>query len=193
MSILSSIIFSFCAVLLATNEKTITISPLESIQLNYIEFKDFDVEIQNKSFETIEVAVIDTVLGEKIKGFGLNARGNAVVSVAEGSLLQLTNPTTKTIKITIDFVEKKENNILNNNQYVSFTLVNSSAKSIPLIIPNVMNPNLSPFSESGVSLAIGQKIFFKNNGKKELLLQVDATIQEGMKLDVAKLIKQRKK
>jgi hypothetical protein len=193
MSILSSIIFSFCTVLFATNEKTITISPLESIQLNYIEFKDFDVEIQNKSFETIEVAVIDTVLGEKTKGFGLNARGNAVVSVAEGSLLQLTNSTTKTIKITIDFVEKKENSILNNNQYVSFTLVNSSAKSIPLIIPNVMNPNLSPFSESGVSLAIGQKIFFKNNGKKELLLQVDATIQEGMKLDVAKLIKQRKK
>jgi len=34
--------------------------------------------------------------------------------------------------------------------YVSFKLNNPSPQSIPLKIPNVMNPNLSPFSTSGV-------------------------------------------
>jgi len=47
---------------------------------------------------------------------------------------------------------------------VSFTLRNSSLKSIPLKIPGVMNPNLSPDSNSVVSLKIGQKIFFRHKG-----------------------------
>lgn len=79
----------------------------------------------------------------------------------------------------------------NDGDKVSFILENTTAKSIPLIIPNVMNPNLSPFSESGVTLAIGQKIFFKYKGKKQLLLVVSKANQ-GLKLDVAKLLKEQK-
>ena len=70
---------------------------------------------------------------------------------------------------------------------------NTSAKSIPLIIPNVMNPNLSPFSDSGVGLAVVQEVFFKQNGKRRLLLKVDDTIKEGDKIDVAKLLQSRQK
>ena len=43
---------------------------------------------------------------------------------------------------------------------VPFTLRNNSLKSIPLKIPGVMNPNLSPMSNSGVDLAEGQKVYF---------------------------------
>lgn len=75
---------------------------------------------------------------------------------------------------------------------VSFTLHNTTAKSIPLIIPNVMNPNLSPFSKSGVTLAIGQEILFKYKGKKQVLLTVSKE-NSAVTLDVAKLIQQRKK
>ncbi len=74
-----------------------------------------------------------------------------------------------------------------------FTLRNNTAKSIPLIIPSVMNPNLSPFSNSGVNLEYGQEILFRANGKRRVLLVVDESIQPGKKIDVAKRIKERKK
>lgn len=79
----------------------------------------------------------------------------------------------------------------NHGGKVSFTLENTTTKSIPLIIPNVMNPNLSPFSKSAVSLAIGQKIFFKYKGKKRLLLVVSKANQD-LTLNVAKLLKEKK-
>jgi len=76
---------------------------------------------------------------------------------------------------------------------ISLTFHNSSAKSIPLIIPGVMNPNLSPFSNSGVTLAIGQKVLFKYKGKKQLLLEVNDSYRDGQKIDIAKEIRERKK
>lgn len=79
---------------------------------------------------------------------------------------------------------------------VPFTFHNSSLKSIPLVIPGVMNPNLSPMSDSGVNLPIGQKVFFKQGMKRVLLFEVtedmrgDGTRQ---RLDIAALIRERKK
>ncbi len=76
--------------------------------------------------------------------------------------------------------------------YVEFTLRNESAKSIPLIIPGVMNPNLSPMSNSGVSLKVGQEILYKYKGKKRVLLVVSKDL-EGKTLKVNKLLKEAKK
>jgi len=73
---------------------------------------------------------------------------------------------------------------------MTFTLHNSSLKSIPLKIPGVMNPNLSPISDSGVSLEARQKIFFKYKNRKYLLLEVSPKLN-GTKVDVAKLIEIR--
>jgi hypothetical protein len=77
-------------------------------------------------------------------------------------------------------------------QSASFTLKNPTAKSIPLWIPSVMNPNLSPFSSSGVTLKIGQKIYFKHKMRKRLLLEVTKDLDE-KSFNVAKLIRERKK
>jgi hypothetical protein len=74
---------------------------------------------------------------------------------------------------------------------VTFTLHNTSAKSIPLIIPTVMNPNLSPFSKSGVTTRVGQEIFFRYQGKKRLLLKVSATNAKET-INVPLLLKERK-
>lgn len=74
--------------------------------------------------------------------------------------------------------------------YANFTLQNTSVNSIPLWIPGVMNPKLSPFSESSVGLAVGQKVFFKYKGKKEVLLVVSEE-QDKQTLNVLKLIKAR--
>ena len=75
---------------------------------------------------------------------------------------------------------------------ISFTLRNTSLKSVPLKIPNVMNPNLYPLSNSGVTLKIGQEIFFSHKRKRYLLLKVTGE-EEGKTLDVPKLIRERKK
>jgi len=75
---------------------------------------------------------------------------------------------------------------------VPFTLKNRSLRAIPLEIPGVMNPNLSLFSNSGVSLAVDQKIYFFHKGERYLLLTVTGDL-EGKDVRVDKLIKQRKK
>jgi hypothetical protein len=77
-----------------------------------------------------------------------------------------------------------------------FTFHNGSLKSIPLVIPSVMNPNLSPMPNSGVSLKIGQEVFFYPNGtfkKRELLFIVDDTYQQNQVLEIDELIEKRKK
>lgn len=73
---------------------------------------------------------------------------------------------------------------------ISFTLKNASSKSIPLRIPGVMNPNLSPFSKSGVTLAIGQKVIYRIGGKSYLLLEVDDRIKSGEVIEVSELVQE---
>lgn len=75
---------------------------------------------------------------------------------------------------------------------VPFTLHNNTPFKIPLSIPGVMNPNLSPMSDSKVDLGVGQKIFFYVKKKKYLLLEVTDALK-GKKLDVGDLIAMRRK
>ena len=59
-----------------------------------------------------------------------------------------------------------------------------------------MNPNLSPRSDSGVTLEVGQKVFYFPNGKKgkkELLFEVDNTFRKDTILQIDEMIKQKKK
>lgn len=81
------------------------------------------------------------------------------------------------------------------SQVISMTFHNGSLKSIPLNIPGVMNPNLSPISDSGVTLEVGQKVFYFPNGKKgkkELLFEVDNTFRKDTILQIYEMIKQKK-
>jgi len=75
---------------------------------------------------------------------------------------------------------------------VPFTLRNNSLKSIPLEIPGVMNPNLSPMSNSMVDLCVGQEIFFNYKGERTLLVTVTEDLKD-QKINVSKLIAKRKK
>jgi hypothetical protein len=81
-------------------------------------------------------------------------------------------------------------------QSIHFTFHNGSLKSIPLVIPSVMNPNLNPFSNSGVSLNVGQNVYFYPNGKskkRELLFMVDESFQQDQVLEIDAMIEKRKK
>ena len=81
-------------------------------------------------------------------------------------------------------------------QNIHMTFHNGSLQSIPLVIPGVMNPNLSPLSDSGISLDVGQKIYFFPNGKrksKEILFVVDNSLKNDTVLEIDEIIKKRKK
>jgi hypothetical protein len=74
------------------------------------------------------------------------------------------------------------------------TFHNGSITSISLVIPGVMNPNLSPMSNSGFSLDVGQKIYFFSNGKrksKALLFVVDNTLKQDTILEMAEFFKKK--
>lgn len=80
-------------------------------------------------------------------------------------------------------------------QNINFTFHNGSLKSIPLFIPSVMNPNLNPLSTSGISLAIGQSVYFypdENSKKRALLFTVDQTFVQNQVLEIDQLIEKRK-
>lgn len=175
-----------------SKEFNVELKAYASQEIWHDEFKLEDVEIDNNTMASITVAVIENSTGKTIKGFGLNKMAKATLWVNENCKLKLTNESGRNITIKLNTVERKQIE-KTNDVYIQFTLRNNSAKSIPLIIPTVMNPNLNPFSNSGVSLKIGQEIYFKNKGKQELLLVVDESIKNGSKLDVAKLIEERKK
>jgi len=67
---------------------------------------------------------------------------------------------------------------------------NRSDASIPLEIPGVMNPNLSPNSKSGVTLERGQKVYFRLDGRRALLLEIKDE-QDGQVVVVNELIAKR--
>ena len=76
---------------------------------------------------------------------------------------------------------------------VHLTFHNGSLKSIPLLIPGVMNPNLSPLSNSGLELAYGQEVYYfmkSDKRKKTLLFTVDERFHEGEIVEIDELIKQ---
>ena len=79
---------------------------------------------------------------------------------------------------------------------INFTFHNGSLKSIPLVIPSVMNPNLSPMSNSGITLDLGQVVYYfpnGNNGKKEVLFVVNEAFKDGDVLEIDQLISEKKK
>ena len=172
-----------------TAKEKIDIPAGKAVKLTYEEFAGYDVKLANKSGKQVNVSVINPATSKKVSGFGLGPLGTAVLYVAEGNVLKLKNTSSKDISLTLSFVERENKPVTNSGvERVQFTLHNSSLKSIPLVIPTVMNPNLSPMSNSGVSLERGQKIYLRKGPIKVLLFTVDEGIENGDKVDVAKLV-----
>jgi hypothetical protein len=170
-------------------QEEVSIKKGSSVELTYEQFETSSVEIKNRTLQGFDVKVEDAETNKWVKGFGMGPKAKVIVDVQPGQVLILKNDSKKDVDVTLNFVKREApKQETASVQSITFTLRNSSAKSIPLVIPNVMNPNLSPFSNSGVNLKIGQKIYYKKNGKKKLLLVVDESITNGDKVDVAKRI-----
>jgi len=200
LSFLTILLFTACS---STNS-IIKIPANQSVDISTENYEYSKVKLQNRSASQVDVKVIDKKSGEFIRGFGLGPIGSTHVSVEDFGQLKLINNSASTIKVGYSVFEKiktkktkkaivskpKEKKKSSTTQIY---LTNKTAKSIPLIIPTVMNPNLSPFSKSGVSLKMGQKVFFKNKRKRYLLFEMNETNEAEQIIEVSELIKMRKK
>ena len=167
------------------------IPPKQIVQVDYPLYKGFNVKIWNKSKFDVGVSARERKTDSLRKGFGLEKGSNAVLEVNQGLYLQFENRYLAPIKVEYALVKglgEKEKTRTPLTPQRAFYLENNTAQTIPLRIPGVMNPNLSPFSRSGVDLPNGQKIFLDLNGERILILTVTDSITHGARIDVATLI-----
>lgn len=171
-------------------KSVLVIPPKQVVQIDYPNYKGFTVKMWNKSKFDLGVSAREHTTDSIKKGFGLSKGANAVLAVPKDMYLQFENRFLAPLKVEYVINKgkpaKKSPGTLTPQR--GFYLVNSTAQKIPLKIPGIMNPNLSPFSKSGVELPMGQKIYLKVNGKDLLLLTVTDTIPKGARIEVADLI-----
>lgn len=160
------------------------------VTIGYPDSEDAALALKNNGSQGIDVATVNKVSGVQISGFGLGPFGKATVAVGPLDLLELSNTSEEAVRLSYEITKAVKNEAGEDERFVSFTLRNETLKSIPLVIPGVMNPNLSPQSNSGVRLKIGQEIKYKKGGRAHLLLVVDDSIKEGDVLFVGERIAQ---
>ena len=165
--------------------------PKQIVQINYPLYKGFIVKIWNESKYIIGVSARDKKTDSLRKSFGLEKGSRATLEVDEDQYLQFENRFLTPIKVAY-MLEKGSQGSKKTNRPLTpqraFYLENNTAQTLPLRIPGVMNPNLEPFSRSGVDLPNGQKIYLELKGKRILLLTVTDTIPHGARIDIARLI-----
>jgi len=188
-----------------------TITENGTAEFDHPEYGQYIYKLINKSFKTCDIKVIDRESGEFISGFGMGKRTTAEVNVPSYGKVVITNDSKGKLKIKgVKLTDNSNVNVSvtatndsgnkvkasaatsNDEKYVQVNLINNSDKDISLMIPTVMNPNLLPKSKSGLSLKVGQKIYFKAYGKKYELLTVSADFNEGEDLNVSRLLKEKK-
>jgi hypothetical protein len=185
----------FCVLVFSgsfAQKSTLHIPANQSVEIDYPDYDYYTASISNGSGKSVYVTVVSKLNDAQIRGFGIGPKGKEEVMVEKANKLIIQNENETEIKVAIGITESGPMPEMPEKQYVSFTLRNKSMESIPLIIPSVMNPNLSPDSKSGVKLKVGQEIYFKQGGRKHLLLKVDNTIKNGQEIEVSSLVKQRK-
>lgn len=177
---------------LTAQHSTLLIPAGQSVEVDYADMGLYEAKLKNQSTRQVSVQVRNKNSNEAIRGFGLAGQGKAVVIVEADAKLVLSNDAKTDVQVKVSPSPRKAEEAYPSGKRVIFTLINSSAKSIPLLIPTVMNPNLSPFSRSGVDLKMGQEILFREGGRKYMLLVVDDSIESGVEIDVTKRLKARR-
>ena len=174
----------------AQGQSIVEIPADSRVTIGYPDSEDAALALKNKSSQGIDVATVNKVSGVQLSGFGLGPFGNATVAVPRLALLELHNTSDNAVRVSYEITKAAKEVADKDERYIGFTLRNETLRSIPLIIPGVMNPNLSPQSNSGVRLKIGQEIKYKKGGRAHLLLVVDDSIKEGDVLFVGERIAQ---
>lgn len=169
----------------------ILIPPKQIIQINYPLLRNYNLKIWNKSKLDLTISTHKKETDSMIKKFVLVKDSSALLSIFNEMYIQFENKYLANIKVEYSFqngTSIKKNKIKSLTPQRAFYLENNTAQRIPLRIPGIMNPNLSPFSRSGVDLKNGQKIYLDFNGKRILILEVTDSIKHGDRIDIATLI-----
>jgi hypothetical protein len=193
---MKNIFILFCLVSLTafaqkTDRSELIIPPKQVVQIDYPLYQGFNVKIWNQSKYVIGVSARDKQTDSIRKSFGLDKGSTTLFEVNKGMYLQFENRFLAPINVAYTLRKastgaKKHTRPLTPQR--AFYLENNTAQSLPLRIPGVMNPNLTPFSRSGVDLPNGQEIYTNVNGKRILILTVTDSIPHGARIDVARLI-----
>lgn len=172
----------------SVNRYSLSIPANDAIELSYRE--DSRVDMRNASEGEVAVAVFDKMNNDQTIGFGLTKGSWESAWLGTNNALQLKNPSDQTVKIKfkVSGIGDELKSEKEKPAAIDFVLQNSSESSIPLAIPGVMNPNLSPNSHSMVSLEPGQEIFYTMGKTRELIITVSESIAVGDTIDVAKLV-----
>ena len=174
---------------LSAQQAQIELIGRQSIELDFVDYPLYVLKLKNSSSSEIEVSIISRVSNEQVRGFGLAPKSKVEeVLIESDSYALFTNLSDKEALFSIQASPKVAVPVTEANG-VSFTLRNNTLKSIPLIIPSVMNPNISPKSNSGVYLKYGQKVYLRRGVSRKLILTVDETIREGSLIDVDSIIR----
>ena len=169
----------------------ILIPPKQIIQINYPLLRNYNFKIWNKSKLDLTISTHKKETDSIIKKFVLVKDSSALLSISNEMYIQFENKYLANIKVEYSFqngTSIKKNKRKSLTPQRAFYLENNTAQRIPLRIPGIMNPNLSPFSRSGVDLKNGQKIYLDFNGKRILILEVTDSIKHGDRIDIATLI-----
>ena len=186
------LVFTSCS---TAQKSNLEIAPNSSLELDYPNYKMYELQLKNSTGTALAVRVADKKTGEFVSGIGLGPLAKVEVVVGEGSKIVFTNNSSSMGKVSVKMLntDVKLKVVTSTKNMISFTLINPSDESIPLIIPNVKNPHSSPNSSCGVDLKIGQALLFRNGHKKYVLLTVDENIKEGQEVDVYAILIKRKK
>jgi hypothetical protein len=174
----------------AQGQSIVEIPADSRVTIGYPDSEDAALALKNKSSQGIDVATVNKVSGVQLSGFGLGPFGKATVAVGPLDVLELHNSSDNAVRVSYEITQAAKQVSDKDERYIGFTLRNETLRSIPLIIPGVMNPNLSPQSNSGVRLKVGQEIKYKKGGRAHLILVVDDSIEEGDVLFVGERIAQ---
>ncbi|PWH11501.1 hypothetical protein DEJ39_04215 [Bacteroidetes bacterium SCGC AAA795-G10] len=169
----------------------LVIPPKQIVRVDYPLFNAFKTKIYNKSKFFLGISLLSREKDSLCENHKLEKGKSRSLVVRGDQYLQFENRYLTSLKVA--FTLEKGNQISNKSEknltpQRAFYLENNTAQIIPLQIPGVMNPNLKPFSRSGVDLKNGQKIFLSLRNKKILILTVTDTIAHGTRIDVASLI-----
>ena len=169
----------------------LVIPPKQIVRLDYPLFKTFKIKVYNKSKYVLGISLLNREKDSLNENFSLEKGKFRSPIIRDNQYIQFENRYLASLKVA--FTLQNGNEISNKSAknltpQRAFYLENNTAQTIPLQIPGVMNPNLNPFSRSGVDLKNGQKIFLSLRNKKVLILTVTDTIAHGTRIDVASLI-----
>ena len=173
-------------------ESEIAVSYLELFR-TVLEPKTYSLELRVRSKHGLYIRMIDRETGESRGSFGLAARGKTTIAMGKDKQLLLSNQSSEAVRLSVERSFKKfDSSSTTGTKTFDLVLENNTDQPIPLRIPGIMNPNLSPNSKSGVRLPMGQEVFLKKGIKQLLIFRVDTVIQDGMTIDIAKRIKDAK-